>query len=239
MMHLLVTRPDHQAASTAALLKSMGHVCTIEPLLRIEPTHEAQPTGIVDGIILTSSNGLPALQQSLPDAFRRTIPLLTTGRATARAAEAVGFHSVDFVIGSALDLIERAPAWLADNKLGRQARLIYPCAEVTARDLTELLSLSHIDCVTWPVYRTTSPARLSNSVETRLRAGKIDGVLLYSKRTAHTFVELMLQAEISIKGLRAFVLSREIYDALPEDLKANTEYPLQPDETALMQLVTE
>ena len=61
-MHVLVTRPETDAAELKAALEALGHEVTVEPLLAIEST-PIEPSVFEGacGVIVTSRNGLRAL----------------------------------------------------------------------------------------------------------------------------------------------------------------------------------
>ena len=234
-MHVLITRPRHQTEATAAALAELGHTCSIEPPLEIRELQTAFPNGSFDGLILTSSNALPAMQNLIAQRKFDPLPVLTTGKASAEAAEQFGFKQVDYVVGSALDLVKQLPEWMAQH--GLNGPLVYPCAESTAHDLGALLSAKDISCTHWPVYCSSPTSQFTETTKKALKAKKFDGVLLYSKRTAHTFVQLMQQDDISMVDLHVYLMSYDIFNALPKELQANAHYPDKPTEAGLLNLI--
>ncbi len=236
-MRILITRPEVQADRTAKALAELGHSYVIEPLLLIESIETPVPAGNFDGLVLTSTNALPTLNATWPQEDRAEIPLMTTGAATAQAAKNLGFVKSQHVAGSALDLIDEIPNWMAQNGLPTDARLLYPCAETVAHDISHHLSKNNIQCDRWIVYRSSPAAQFSLSTQNALKRGEIDGVLLYSKRTAHTFVQLMQQHKIPMSGLRIYVLSREILQSLPDTLKNLARSAEQPEESELLRQI--
>ncbi len=236
-MHILVTRPKNQAARTASALQQLGHSCRIEPLLRIETIASPLPQTKYDGLLITSVNGLPMLDASWPHDQRSTIPLLSTGFTTAEAARNIGFANTQQVSGSALDLVGQVPIWMAQNGLSVSAQLLYPGAEALAQDVAGLLSKQAINVHHWVVYRAVPVSCFSEKTRSALKNGDFDGVLLYSKLTAHTFVQLMQQYEFSMTNLCAYVLSREILKTLPDDLKERAQCASEPSEFELLKLI--
>jgi len=236
-MHILITRPEGQAKKTGNALAQLGHSSANEPLLQIEPTLTPLPQGHHDALIVTSLNALAALDEAWPSQNRDEVPLLATGSTTARATKELGFSKSQHVSGSALDLIAKVPDWMEQNNLEASSQLLYPGAETAAHDVAKLLSDLAINCHRWIVYRALPANQFSPRVKNALRHGDFDAVLLYSKRTAHTFVQLMRQNEISMVGLRAYVLSSEILDSLPEELKSNARCASQPSENELLGLI--
>lgn len=233
-MRILVTRPLNQAHATAAKIESRGHIVVIEPLLEVAQLSSPIPDGSFGGIILTSANALPSLAEL--DVLDQLLPLpvLTTGKATSKAALDTGFTKVGHHTGSAIELIGHLPQWMNQHQVS--GRLLYPCAQKTAHDLESLLAEKQICCVQWPVYRTQPTDQFSQSTLQGLRSNDFDAVLLYSKRTAHTFVQLMRQNNIAMEGLHTYVMSQDIYEALPKELQEHAQYPDNPVETDLLNL---
>ncbi|MEP1207081.1 MAG: uroporphyrinogen-III synthase [Rhizobiaceae bacterium] len=240
-MHILITRPEMQAKKTAESLQRRGHSFTIEPLLEINPIRSPMPPGQFDALIVTSINALPTLDSNWPKDNRATVPLLATGAATANAARKLGFKNSQHVPGtvaaSSVDLTEAVPAWMTQNNLSDSAHLLYPSAETVAHDVVELLANKAISCHRWTVYRASPATQFTDPTKTALNRGEIDAVLLYSKRTAHTFVQLMRKAEIPMNGLRAYVLSLDILETLPKEMKSHARSANQPDEDSLLDLI--
>ena len=234
-MHILVTRPIHQANATAEVLKARGHVPTIEPMLVVERLATPMPEGPFSGVILTSANALPMLTSSAEARGTLSLPVLTTGKATAQAARDAGFESVTAHPGSALDLVAHLPTWMEQN--GLNGSLLYPCAETTAHNLNEVLAERGISCLHWPVYRTDAAKDFSRTAKQGLQNSHFDAVLLYSRRTAHTFVQLMRNNNLAMEGLRTYVMSKDIYEALPKELQTHAQYPNRPAEADLLHLI--
>ena len=231
-MKILVTRPLHQAEAAAKALTGRGHSCVLQPLLDIQALNKPVPRELFNGIVLTSSNAVPALNDL---GTMSQVPILTTGRASALVVERDGYANVNYVEGSALDLVAHVPMWMSQHKLNDN--LLYPCAESPAHNLTELLAAHNINCVQWPVYRAVPSSRFTPQTKRALQDQKIDAVLLYSKRIAHTFVQLMRQDEIPMNSLRAYVMSSDIFNALPEELQNRAHYPTKPIEDDLLNLI--
>ena len=237
MAHILITRPTRQAGKTAKALRQLGHTCLVEPMLTIEPVSSQMPDGPFDGAIATSANALAALEKVWPVEERGSVPLLVTGSATAEAARNLGFIKTSHVAGSAIDLLDHVADWMAENHLGAEAHLLYPSAVVLAHDIAELLSMQSISCSRWVVYRAVAADNLSASVKKALASGEIDYVFLYSKRTAQTFVRLMQQNGLSLSNFRTLVLSQDILDSLPEDMKDHAKSAARPSEDEMFRLI--
>lgn len=237
-MQFLVTRPSKQAAKTVRLLKEIGHTAFVEPLLDIEMIPTRLPAEKFAGLVVTSINGAVGLEHNWPRERDRNIPVLATGEATARAVQEAGFANVEHCSGAALDIVARVPDWMSSKNLTRTDRLLYPCAEVHAQDIAGLLLDQGIQCDPWPVYRSVAKSKFSSACRIALENGEICSVLLYSKRTAHTFVELMRKHKLPMNDIHAFVLSRDIHENLPKELKVRAKFPDHPNEQSMMKLLT-
>ena len=236
-MLILLTRPLAQSQRTAEALKMRGHQTLLEPLLNIEPIEPDMAVEGFNAVLLSSAHGLPFLEQMVAPDARNTMPVLTTGKATAALAEKSGFSNTSHVEGSALELAAQAPDWLASLGLSTSSKLIYPSAEISAHDLQHLLAQKGIRCQQLAVYRAQPTIELSPDCVNALKSGAVDCVFLYSKRTADTFVELMSKHKIPMSGMRCLVLSQAIFDNLPRELQCNAAYPPVPNEQELLKLV--
>ncbi len=94
-MHVLITRPEPDAAALRAQLEALGHQVTVEPLLKIEhlPIASDVLAGIA-GLIVTSRNGLRALAASAAIDAARELPLIAVGPGTAQLARELGFAHI-------------------------------------------------------------------------------------------------------------------------------------------------
>ena len=240
-MHLLVTRPNEQARQTAHRLQQEGHTVTIEPLLEIfskveEPIPSASANPF-SAIIVTSANASEGLDVLWPLHERELVPVITTGEATKNVLISLGFKKCVSVNGSALKLLDAVPQWMAEENLSIDDTIFYPCAYQMAHDLEKELKIMGIHCVSRPIYRARPQTKFSNNVVTMLMENRVDGVLLYSARTAETFVSLMDKYQLPLDQLNTYVLSEQIFDSLPGLMKNNCQYPREPSEAALFRLL--
>ncbi|MCZ7594343.1 MAG: uroporphyrinogen-III synthase [Hyphomicrobium sp.] len=105
-MHVLVTRPESDAAALRKQLEALGHTVTVEPLLRIYPLPvAANAVDEVAGLIATSRNALRTLAKSPAIDKARKLPLIAVGPGTTQIAHELGFARVIAGTGSAADLV--------------------------------------------------------------------------------------------------------------------------------------
>src|SRR5437868_13477440 len=91
-MRLLVTRPQEDAESFAALLRNRGHLPIVAPLMEVHFLPGA-PIAFdrVQAVLATSANGVRAIAGR---SSRRDIALYAVGPQTAEAARQAGFPIV-------------------------------------------------------------------------------------------------------------------------------------------------
>lgn len=193
-MHILITRPEEDAAQFRAQLEALGHTVTVEPLLRVEDLPVAADVlHDVGGLIVTSRNALRALARSPVLAAATKLPLIAVGPGTARLAGELGFTHVGIGGGTAADLV---PAIVAAAR-----RLAAPLAhlrgEETAYDLKAALRTHDIELREIVCYRTVAATALAPQTRAMLETGAIDVVTLMSPRTGSTFARLAAAAGLT------------------------------------------
>jgi uroporphyrinogen-III synthase len=177
-LHVLITRPREQALELALRLAERGDMALIQPLLTIERVPGVAPDlAGVQALVLTSANAAPALS-----APARQLPLFAVGDATARAAERAGCSRVISAAGSGADLARL----IAQHCRPERGALLHLSGEHVRPGLAEGLAAAGFDLRRQVVYRAVAVRALSPATVEALAA-----VLLFSPRTAQTFVELI------------------------------------------------
>jgi uroporphyrinogen-III synthase len=211
-MRLLITRPEPEATRTAERLRALGHEPVLAPMLATVFLDPKPPMIDPAGILLTSLNGVRALVRwPLPESWF-ALPVLTVGDRTAQAARAAGFGDVRSADGDGEALAALAIATL-DPKAGP---LLYPAAVDRAGDWSDRLAGAGFEIVLVEAYRMDAATDLPDSVVAALRAGEIDGVLVYSPRTAKTLSALVgtVRPPLPLDGLAVYALSPNVAAAL-------------------------
>ena len=182
---MLVTRPEPDASETAARLRALEIEPVIEPLLIAQTLHTSLPPAAgFAALAVTSANALRALHDRGELPRYRHLPLYAVGDKTAATARAYGFDAVISAEGRADDLI----ALLA--RAGVAGPILYPTAKQHTADLAKALAPHGIMVVTAPVYAMVPVAALTEGTGRALETGALAAVLVYSRRTAETFVSL-------------------------------------------------
>lgn len=245
-LRIVVTRPQDDAARTAAVLRGMGHEVLTEPLLTVQPLEvPLPPPQAVGGLLLTSANGVRMLDRAagalpLPQAQAlRSLPAYAVGDQTARALRECGFHTVlsaDGDVGVLAGLVRRVHP--ADG-----LPLLHVAGTDRAGDLTALLAPEYpVQRVV--LYRAETATAFSPAFQQALSGGAVDVVLLYSPRTAVTFATLIdaCGARDHLRVVTAACLSHTVaksLDGLPFQAVRVAGQPRQDALLALLEDVTQ
>ncbi|MEQ9519246.1 MAG: uroporphyrinogen-III synthase [Parvibaculum sp.] len=213
-MRFLVTRPVEDAGKTASRLRALGHQVFLEPLLTIQfyENVDLQCDGL-QALLATSANGVRALMARPDAALWKDAPLFAVGVTTAALAREVGFVEVIEAQGDVSSLSALVRQMCASGA----GRLLHLSGVVSAGDLAGDLAQAGFQVEKAVLYEAVAAPSLSDVIVDALRAGEIDGVLLYSPRSAEIFVDLVKKA-----GLADICASLEAYC-----LSANAARPLR------------
>ena len=124
------------------------------------------------------------------------------------------------------------------DRLGATAQpLLYLAGEDRAGDGE--LAPSGVALVTAVVYRMVKAARFSESVTSALRERQVDGVLHFSRRSAHAYVDCAQHAGLLDRALAPvqFCLSRQVAEPLAASGAAGIRIASHPNEAAMLALV--
>ncbi|MBX6424305.1 MAG: uroporphyrinogen-III synthase [Variibacter sp.] len=234
-MRLLVTRPQPDAARTAAALQKRGHQTLVAPLLRMEPLEARFGLGPWAGVLATSANALRAIADHRKREELLGLPLLAVGSRTAQAAREIGFRDVRAADGDARDLAALA----ASTFRGTTRQVLYLAGANQAADLAGMLGARGIRVRTAITYRMNPVAAFPQDVVAALAEGRVDGVLHYSRRTAETYLQCADLADIRRAAMcpTHYCLSHEIGAALQAGGAADLRVAARPDEAALFALL--
>lgn len=235
-MRILVTRPVDEAQRTANRLRVLGHETLIAPVLRIEPVPDA-PIGQAPwgAVVMTSGNAARALMAHARCSELIALPVFAVGRQTAEAAKLAGFSDVTSSDGDSSDLIRLINKRIPD----RGAPLLYLAGSDIARDLAGDLAAHGFKVQTVVLYRAKAADAFTDEVAAAMRAGGIDGVLHYSRRSTVIFVECARSGGLlrEIKALTHFCLSDRAAEPLRDIGATDIRIARRPDEEALIDLL--
>ncbi|HYH37720.1 MAG TPA: uroporphyrinogen-III synthase [Azospirillum sp.] len=184
-MRLLITRPAEDAEPLARRLRAMGHSPSVEPMLDMVWLDGPAPDlEDVQALLFTSANGVRAFVRRTD---RRDRPVYAVGDATARAAREAGFDSVESASGDVYALAE-----LVGGRGRPEAGVLLHVAGTTvAGDLSGLLGSKGFTVRREAMYEALPSAVLGRETAAALAEGGIDAVLIFSPRTARSFVRLL------------------------------------------------
>ena len=232
-MNLLLTRPLEDSRRFARRLSACGVATEIAPLLAIRRTGWGEvAAGRFQAVLLTSANGARAFAEATEE---RACPVLAVGDATARAARGAGFADVASASGDVGALAALARASLKPEG----GPLLHVAGSVVAGDLGRLLGEAGFTVERLAAYRAEAATALPAVAADGLRAGRFDGAVFFSPRTAATFARLSAGAGLasSTAGLEAFCLSQPVADALAAADWRARRVPPRPESEALARLI--
>jgi len=236
-MHILVTRPEADAAGLAAQLQALGHTVSIDPLLQISPLPiPADSLEGAVGLIATSRNGLRALAQSPALDAATRLPLIAVGAATADLAREIGFTDITTGEGTAVSIVPL----VEEMARKRPGPLVHIRGEVVAYDLAATLVHRGVDLRGVIVYRASPTGAFQPSTSDLLAKGAIDSVILMSPRTGATFARLAETEGLAGSARKAVLicLSHAVAAAVEPLSPERVEVTERPDSAAVLAAVT-
>jgi uroporphyrinogen-III synthase len=209
-MRLLLTRPQDDAESLASLLRARGHIPIVAPLMEVHffPGPPIPLDG-VQAVLATSANGVRAIASRTA---RRDVTIYAVGPQTAEAARQSGFPIVTSADGDSAALVETVAK---DADPGKGA-LLHAAGTETAGRVRQALQAHGFRVETAILYEARPAETLPPLAADDLRADILDGVLLFSPRSAKTFAALVSDAGLSAHCARliAFCISAATAEAL-------------------------
>lgn len=190
-MRLVVTRPEPDAGRTALALEALGHAAILSPALRIEADGTVRlPKRRYQAVLVTSANAVRALAAHPERDLVLPLPLYAVGDSTALEARRAGFAGSRSAGGDVAAL-----AALVRGELDPAAGpLFYAAGEAQADDLAGRLGGDGFAVDIRILYRAVAEPRLAPAAAAAFGQGAVDGVLVYSRRSAAAFA-LALRAE--------------------------------------------
>ena len=241
-MRVLITRPESRAEGTAAKLAELGHEPVsfplFEPVRDLEAATQALATPH-SAIAVTSAEAVRSLMELGPVLARHLgTKLFAVGKPTARAARQAGFTDVEVGAGGGLEL-----GHLVSEFYTRQGRpdlpVLYLAGEKRASRFERVLAENGIACFVAETYQMEPIAYTIEEQQAMLAAQMADAVFLYSREAANAFfaLEVFKVSHDAIRKTLFFCLSRNIAEAVPEELRNSAVVSDSPDEDELIDLL--
>ncbi len=234
-MRVMITRPREDARPLAEALAARGVETLIEPMLEIVPVVGARvDLAGVQAVLLTSANGARALAAA---SHARDVAVLAVGAATAAAAEAAGFARVEAADGDVAALADLV-ATACDPAAGP---LVHVAGGHVAGDLAGRLAERGFTLRRETLYTARRVEVLSDAATLAFRRGTIDAVVLFSPRTANSFVTLAARAGVTaeLARVRALCLSAAVAEQAGTVAWRALDVAQRPDQVSLLALVIE
>jgi len=233
-LRILLTRPEPDASETAARLQAGGHEVIVAPLLMIAIAPPPSDPPDPKAIILTSRNGVRALATWPQASGWHDLPVFATGVATARSAREAGFTDVRTAASDAAGLADHFMA-----HIDKDVRpILYPAARDRTGALTEGLRAGGYDVRTIEAYSAEMARTLGAAAMDAVRRKAIEGVLLYSNRTAEAFRAIIDRYDLSehLQMTVLYALSDRVAEPL-RGLPGWLRVAPHPDEDSLLALL--
>lgn len=239
-MRLIVTRPVEDAAHLVEKLKERGHEAISAPMISIEFFAGAEiPDLPWQAILVTSANSIRALVSLNAHEKLLNTRVLAVGPASTAAARSAGFQKVSNAEGDLPALTA-----LAKDQLDPGAGpILYPSGTRISGDLKGQLESEGFTCERIPLYDAVTASVVPAHVADTIRRTEVDGVLLYSPRTARTWASCVAASALSreLQGTPHWCLSAAVAEALAEDWPGTTppvtRISPQPNETSIIEAI--
>ena len=231
-MRVAITRPQADGERSATTLRAHGHEVLLAPLMRVEPI-TADLSGAWSAIVVTSANAPGAIADHPARTALLALPVFAVGERSAAAARAAGFADVAPAGGDVHDLVMLIAARHRDTM-----PLLYLAGEDRAADLVGELARHDIKAEMRVVYRAVT-THFPPALIDALRAGTVDAVLHYSKRSAENYVAGARAAGIERDALavRHLCLSAQVAAPLQGAGAPRVAVARHPEEAALIELL--
>lgn len=241
-MRVLITRPESRAGKTAAKLEELGHEVARLPLFT--PIHDraaaeaaiSTPHASIAATSAESVRGLADLGFAL--ASHLGTKFFSVGKATAHTARAAGFRNVEASVGGGPELAALVLDYYA--RAGRPPLpVLYLAGEKRMGRFEKILAENDLKCVVAETYRMEPIPYSLEEQQAMLVERKADAVFFFSREAANAFFDLDVfrQSREVIRKTLFLCLSRNIAEAVPEELRNSAVVSDTPDEDELIDLL--
>ena len=232
-MRLLLTRPSEDAEHLAALLRQRGHEPVLAPLMELRiHAGDVLPLDGVQAILATSANGIRAL---VTRTARRDVPIYAVGPQTEESARKAGFAIVHNADGDAGTLVELVAA----TARSENGALFHAAGAETAGHVRARLEVLGFRVDSPVLYEMVAPAILPLAAREVLSQGRLDGVLLFSPRSATIFAGLVADSGLApaCRSLDAYCISKATAEALGGLVFRRVHVAGAPNQDAMLALI--
>lgn len=218
---VLLTRPAPDNPPLAAALQAYGIRSIASPLLEVVGCDYAPPAHTPDALLLTSRHAAYACSAH-PDT-----PLYVVGEQTANTARAHGCRNIRVVAPDMESLLPHLPA--------EPMYWVYYSGAQVRHDITALLPQHQVEPIV--VYEALAAASLTSEAEQAMQDRLVDGVVLYSPRSAGIFHHLVPAAICA--GMNAYCFSPAVAETVAAHaVWHGVKIAETPTQDAMIRLVT-
>ncbi len=212
-------------------MRALGHTVTISPLMRFRPLPDVRlPKRRYQAVLVTSTNAVRALLEHGERDLFADCPLLAVGDRTALMARRAGFGKAQSAGGSVDDLVALVGAFCRPDA----GPLLYLAGDARTGDLEGRLEKNGFRVDLRVLYDMEDAGEMSETAVGALRAGKIDGVLIYSQRSAAAFSLALRAAGLTpLSRVHAFCLSEAASRPLATVFDGPVHVAEEPDQAHL------
>jgi uroporphyrinogen-III synthase len=236
-MRLLLTRPRHDSEALAPKLQNLGHEPICVPLIDIVARSPIElPDVNFQSVVLSSANAARAIAGHTHIDRISERPAFAVGEQSAAAARQAGFRHVEAAGGSAAALADI----LIDRLNPVDGAVLYLSGADIAGDLAGRMTQTGFTVMRVVLYDAIAASRLPPDTIEAIRGETLDGVLLYSPRTAAIWRDLVDSASLMPGRLIHYCLSANVAAALASSYRvAIAERPTEASLLALLGMASD
>jgi len=242
-MHLLVTRPENDAGELIDQLEAQGCQVSHFPLLEIN-FHKAVdfPAQLPQAVLITSANGARALAKHARILQLADTLAISVGASSAAAAKEAGFKNI---VRTASGDVTGVIDYVRENLKPEAGSLLYASGSKTSGDLVGQLQTSGFVVDRVVLYRADPASELPEAIGEAVRKKNLDGVLLYSPRTAKIWLSLAIgqtgacHGASDLANIKHYCLSENVAKIIDQGLGkfSDTIICKEPDTPSMLQAV--
>ncbi len=207
---ILITKTIEDSVVYADAVRAVGFKPLIEPMMQIKPVEfELSDFSPETPLVFTSSHGVRAFAMKTRE---RQFPLYVVGRSTAETAQGLGFRSLEVVAPCAENLAELMIQMLKQT----EKKAVYMRGEDISYDLSGFLRNNGVNLREIVAYRAIPCENLSIDALKSLDNREIYAVMLFSKRNARIFADLIEQygRTVRLKYTKALCISDAVLQSV-------------------------
>ena len=184
-MHILFTRPFDDCSELMLRFKSLGHLVSHIPVIRIEKiNYESLDFSLFKAIIFTSGNAIKFLDTQIID---KKIKCFCVGSATEAIAKMKGFQNIYVAGGN----VENLKEIILQNFGISEGKLIYVTGQIISSDLDKILISEGYNLKRVINYKATEQEKFNINAIEKLKDKMPDIVYIYSQNSAISFLNMI------------------------------------------------